>query len=88
MNKDRRKALADLVKDIEALAQRRDELVSELEAIKDEEQEYFDAMPESLQSGEKGSGAEEAIGHLETACEALEELDFDSVTSAIEDASQ
>jgi hypothetical protein len=58
------------------------------ETIKDEEQEYFDAMPESLQSGEKGQAAEAAIESLETAQSELEsaETSVDEIRAHIEAA--
>lgn len=60
MNAPRRKAIADLISDLEEIADR-------IEAIKDEEQDYLDNMPESLQSGEKGEAAESAVSALENA---------------------
>jgi hypothetical protein len=38
-----------------------------LETARDEEQEYFDNMPEAFQSGDKGAVAEGAISSLEEA---------------------
>lgn len=81
MNNERRKALGKLKEQISDLRVKLDELIgnaadlhSELEGLKDEEQEYFDNMPESLQGGDKGQTAEEAIQNLETALEKLDEL--------------
>lgn len=68
MNNERREQIA---KAIELL----NEAQGLIESAKDEEQEYFDNMPESFQSGEKGEKAEGAIGDLESA--------FDSITDAI-----
>lgn len=47
MNKERRKALA-------ALRAQLDNVRAELEAIRDEEQDAFDNMPEGLQQSERG----------------------------------
>lgn len=44
-----------------------------VEELQGEEQEYLDAMPESLQGGEKGEAAQTAIDALEAAIGALEE---------------
>ncbi len=60
MNKARRKQ-------IDELAQRMQELLSDIEAVKDEEQDYFDNMPENMLSGEKASASEEALSTLEDA---------------------
>lgn len=48
------------------------------EACRDEEQDYFDNMPESFQSGDKGQEAETAIGILDDIVSALD----DAVVSA------
>lgn len=45
-----------------------------MEAIRDEEQEYRDNMPESLADGEKGQKAETAISALEQVIEDLDGL--------------
>ncbi len=88
MNKDRRKAIAALVAEAQVLAGKLEDLASEIEAIKDEEQEYFDKMPESLQGGDKGQAAEAAVASLE---EALDQANSakeaaDLIESNLEDA--
>ena len=51
-----------------------------------DEQEAFDNMPESLQAGERGDKAREAISALEAAMEAIESLDFEAIFSSLEEA--
>lgn len=63
MNNERRKRIAQA----QALL---DEAFEILESCRDEEQEYYDAMPESLQGGEKGEAATSAIDYLEEAAQA------------------
>lgn len=46
-------------------------ITDDLEAIRDEEQEYFDNMPEGLQNSERG---ETASGNVEQMDEAIEKL--------------
>ncbi len=53
MNNQRRKAIEELVERI-------DDIKSAIEEVAWEEQEYFDVMPESFQSGEKGEVARSA----------------------------
>jgi len=65
MNNDRRKKIAQLVVDLENLRQG-------IESLRDEEQEYYDNMPEGLQAGSKGEAAESAVGALEYAMEDIE----------------
>lgn len=76
MNKDRRKRLEDLAGQLDAIR-------SDIETIKDEEQEYLDNMPESLKEGEKGSNAEQVISSLEEAFD-----DLDTVINNVNDAAQ
>jgi len=60
MNKERRKQIKKTAELIE-------ELMTALEGLKDEEQEYYDNMPDNFQSGEKGDKAQTAIDTLEAA---------------------
>lgn len=60
MNKSRRAQLSKI-------ADQLSELNDAIEVIREEEQEYYDNMPESFQGGEKGDAAQEAIGELENA---------------------
>lgn len=80
MNKDRRKRIEAAKERIGALVAGAEELMADLEAIRDEEQEYRDNMPESLSAGEKGEKADAAIEALEQVIQDLESLvenDFD-----------
>lgn len=70
MNDDRRKT-------IQATLAKIAECKEELESAQSEEQEYFDAMPEGFQAGEKGGKATEAIDALQTAVDSLEQIDSD-----------
>lgn len=71
MNKQRRKSIDDVVAKLQ-------ELRDEVESLRDEEQDYYDNMPESFQNGEKGEAATAAIEYLESASgyidNAIEEL--------------
>ena len=60
MNKSRRDELS-------AIGERITACVIDLEAVRDEEQEAYDNMPESLQRGDQGSAAEGTICALEEA---------------------
>ena len=72
MNKNRRNAISDIY----------DKLIdiqSNLECIRDEEQEAFDNLPESIQYSERGERMEEYISSIEEALDnvgyAVESLD-------------
>jgi len=66
MNKTRREQLTDIYTKL-------DDLKSDLSTLQEEEQDYYDNMPESLQSGEKGEAAEAASCNLEEAVSDIEE---------------
>jgi hypothetical protein len=53
---------------------RLDDARTELETAKDDEQDYYDNMPEGLQGGDKGTQAEAAVSSLEKVVNELEEL--------------
>ena len=66
MNADRRKRL-------EKLSNQLSDIHDELEALKDEEQEAYDNMPESFQSGNKGEQSQAVIDSLDSASQSVEE---------------
>lgn len=53
-----------------------DEAKSLIEACAEGEREYFDNMPESMQSGEKGQKADETATELEDVTGVLEDIIF------------
>ena len=60
MNKNRRNAISDIYDKLT-------DIQSDLECIRDEEQEAFDNLPESIQCSERGERMEEYISSLEEA---------------------
>ena len=86
MNKDRRKAIDEAIRQIELARAALDEAKSMIEDIRDEEQEFYDNMPESFQDGDKGQNAQTAIDALEEAISSIEEFDADSVVGQLGDA--
>jgi Zn-dependent M32 family carboxypeptidase len=50
------------------------ELERAVAGIADEERAYYDNMPESLQSSERGARAEEVAGTLEEVSETISEM--------------
>lgn len=74
VNNERRKSL-------QAIQAKLEEAKSELETLRDEEQEYYDNMPESLQGGDKGNAALDAFSNIEYAIS-----DLESAVSNIESA--
>ena len=76
MNKQRRAEL-------EKLATRIEDERADLESVRDDEQNAFDQMPESLQGSERGQKAENAVSYLEDAIGSLHEA-HRSIESACE----
>lgn len=60
-------------KQIEALSDRLTDLRADLEQLRDEEQEYYDNMPDSLRDGEKGQKAENAVQAMEDTLNNIDE---------------
>ena len=51
-----------------------EKVIDELEKIRNDEQDYFDNMPENLQYSERGEKSEFAIDALEFAIDQLQEI--------------
>jgi hypothetical protein len=101
MNRERRKAIERARGVIEANTQQlldirgaMSQVVGDLEVVRDEEQESFDNLPESMQGAEKGEKMENAVDNLYTVISALEEMvdaipdDFYTIFDALEAASE
>lgn len=67
MNKQRREKIKELRTEIESCKNR-------LQTILDEEQDYFDNMPENLQGSMRGSDSEDAIDTMESCIDELDEI--------------
>lgn len=81
MNNARRKQIETIKARIAALLSQAEDIKADVEAIRDEEQDYRDNMPESFANGEKGEKADAAIEALDQVMQDLESLienDFDS----------
>ena len=74
MNKARRQSITNVVTGLH-------EFAGLLESLKDEEQEYYDNMPEGFQNGDKGEQAQAAIDALDQACDNLQNT-IDSLEDA------
>lgn len=77
MNKNRRKALDEVVKKIEELQSGLSELLGDLDSIREEEEEYRDNIPENMQDSEKYWKADAAVDALMAAYDALDAADSD-----------
>ena len=77
MNNTRRKAIAKI-------AERLEELKTDFELLRDEEQEAFDNMPESIQESERGEHIESIIYNMDDVLESLESA-FDGINELEDD---
>lgn len=75
MNKTRRRDLQNIITKIDILKE-------ELEALRDEEQDYMDNIPENLQGSERYEVAEEAVDNMDNALDAFDEV-IDSISETI-----
>lgn len=90
MNKKRRNELSIVITDL-TLVDNKDDLemcICDLERLRDEEQDYFDNMPENLQYSQRGQDAEESVDLLDEAIDQLNDvLDDEEIDEClIEDA--
>lgn len=67
MNKDRRNRLSGVIDSIT-------DAISELEEIRDEEQDALDSLPESLQCSSKGEMMQEYIDDMESVMSDMENV--------------
>ena len=76
MNKERRKSLREIQSKLESLGQ-------DLEALKDEEEEYRDNMPEKLQESDRYQRADEVCDLLQEALESMDNA-YQQIEEAVE----
>ena len=74
MNNDRRDQILAVRTKLENLQADVTEIIRLVEEIQDDEQDYFDAMPENFALGEKGLAAQDAISALNDAVEILKDV--------------
>lgn len=87
MNNDRRKRLEAVKEQVQALPDF-DEIKTDLEGIRDDEQEAFDNMPESLQQSYRGQACEAAIQAMQDAIDTLDGFSVSDIVSSLETASE
>lgn len=65
MNKNRRRQLADITERIEGI-------IADLEQIRDDEQDAYDNLPESIQVSERGDAMTDNVYSMDDAIETLQ----------------
>lgn len=92
MNKTRRKELSEVIRALNVVADKDDlySIINELDNIKDNEQDYYDNIPENLQYSQRAEDSEQAIDNLEEALNLLNEVydedEFDKDNELIQEA--
>lgn len=81
MNKQRRKQLKEIQNNLV-------KLMDALEMIRDDEQDSFDARPESLQYSQSGEESQDAIDNMDDAVSSIVSVNdkIDEIMSLLEDA--
>lgn len=88
MNNPRRKRIAEVISRLQAAEEEIQAIREEIEEIREEEQEYLDNIPENLQSSEKYEKAENAVACIESAIDNIDCIDFEEITSSLEEAAE
>lgn len=88
MNKIRRKALRDIIKQLGELENLRSEIAERLEEIMDEEQEALDNLPDSLQESERGQQMQEYIDTMSSVLDDLDLIDTEIMGQQLEEITE
>lgn len=92
MNKARRKELGEVIRALNEVCDKEDlsSIIDDLDNIKYEEEDYYNNIPENLQSSQRADDSETAIYNMEDALTLLNEAydmeEFDKNTELIKEA--
>lgn len=86
MNTKRRNAIDSVINElIEKFEEIKAEAIDQLSEIRDEEQEAYDNLPESLQESERGENMQNCIDALEYFMSDLENMEIEGTDDLIEE---
>lgn len=86
MNAKRRNSIESVVNElIEKFEEIKAEAIDQLSEIRDEEQEAYDNLPESLQESEKGENMQNCIDALEYFMSDLENMEIEGTDDLLEE---
>lgn len=83
MNNIRRISLKALIEKLNELDSLREEIMSGIQDVLDEEQESYDNLPESLQYSDRGDKMQENIDSMQSVIDGLDCLDVLSWTDTL-----
>jgi len=88
MNKERRKELCRAIDLLDEAKSKLEEATEIVQTCKDEEEECYCSLPESLQEGEKGDTMQENIDNLDEALTTIEDMPgtIDDAINSIQEA--
>lgn len=87
MNKERRKIIAGLIGQLIDARGVIESILADISEVQSEEQEYFDAMPEGIQMGEKGDTASNVVDLLQSVADGADIQDaIDEAIASLEEA--
>ena len=86
MNTKRRNAINSIINDlIDKFEEIKAEAIDQLSEIRDEEQEAYDNLPESLQESERGENMQNCIDALEYFMSDLENMEIEGTDDLLEE---
>lgn len=86
MNAKRRNAIESVINElIERFEEIKAEAIDQLSEIRDEEQEAYDNLPESLQDSERGENMQDCIDALEEFMSDLENMEIEGTDDLLEE---
>lgn len=86
MNAKRRNAIDSVINDlIDKFEEIKAEAIDQLSEIRDEEQEAYDNLPESLQESERGENMQNCIDALEYFMSDLENMEIEGTDDLLEE---
>lgn len=86
MNRERRKEIQGVIASLEDLAMQIASVGEILDAIKSDEEDYRDSIPENMQGSDRYAKAEASTDLLSNAYDDLESFDFETVISTLREA--
>ncbi len=86
MNRVRRKEIEGVIASLESLQMEIERQAEIIGSIGTDEEEYRDAMPESMEGGERWQKADDAANAIEGARSDLETIDFADVIEQLREA--
>lgn len=88
MNNARRKTIRRILIRLTEISEEMESILSDIELVKDEEEESFDNIPENLQESDRYQAAETAVDNLNEAYDLWQEAfeSIEDVSSSLEAA--